>query len=163
DLDAEAARGGDAVPRHLREPLGVALQRLDVGAVLTVDRDSLPEGDVADDLVARERRAALREPDEDVVHAADRDSDVVTGGRVALPRRLERNGLLLDGLLRLQPLDDLVDDLARLKLPGAEREVEVLGLLEAALADHLREHRRALQLPVGQVLLLQRRLERLTA
>src|SRR4029453_10627089 len=60
-------------------------------------------------------------------------------------------------------LDHLFDDLAGLQLPRAEREIEVLGLLEAALADHLRQHRRALQLPVGQVLLLQRRLEDLPA
>ena len=72
-------------------------------------------------------------------------------------------GLFLGDLLGLQALDHLVHDLAGLQLPGAEREVEVLRLLEAALADHLREHGRALELLVRQVLLLQRRLERLAA
>jgi hypothetical protein len=42
--------------------------------------------------------------------------------------------------------------------PG-EREVEVLGLLEPEVADHRREHARALQLPVGQVLRLERLVE----
>src|SRR5439155_5244289 len=67
------------------------------------------------------------------------------------------------GLLRLQALDHLVDDCTGLELPRAEREVEVLGLLEARVADHLREHRRAAQLRVRQVLLLERVLERLAA
>ena len=73
------------------------------------------------------------------------------------------DGRLLGDLLRLQPLDDLVDDAARLQLPGAEREVEVLRLLEARLADHLRERRRAAQLRVRQVLRLERVLERLAS
>src|SRR5262249_56272715 len=45
----------------------------------------------------------------------------------------------------------------------AEREVEVLGLLEARVADHLREHGRAAELGEREVLLLQRLLERLAA
>ena len=47
--------------------------------------------------------------------------------------------------------------------PEPTRDVEVLGLLEPGLADHLREHRRARELAVGQVLGLQRLLERVAA
>ena len=47
-----------------------------------------------------------------------------------------------------------------LELPGAEREVEVLGLLEAHLADDLGQERRAGELLVRQVVLLERVLER---
>src|SRR5207237_7985512 len=77
-------------------------------------------------------------------------------------RRLERNGLFLGHLRRLQALDNLADDLAGRELPRAERDVEVLGLLEARLADHLREHGGAGELLVREILLLQRLLERLT-
>src|SRR5215212_4965207 len=160
DLHPEALRRA-AVPGDVREALRVPLQRLHVRAVLAVDRDALPERDVADDLVAGERRAALRQPDEHVVDPANGDAEVLAQGRVPRLRRLERDRLLLRDLLRLQALDHLVDDVAGLQLPGAERDVEVLGLLEAGLANHLSEHRRALQLAVGQVLLLQRALERL--
>src|SRR5436853_109675 len=59
DLDAEGLRRA-AVPADGREALRVAGERPDVGAVLAVDRDSLAERDVADDLVAGHRRAAPR-------------------------------------------------------------------------------------------------------
>src|SRR5437867_3930791 len=98
DLDAEAARGAATVPGDLRESLRVPAQRLDVRAVLTVDRDALPHRDVADDLVARERRAALRQADEHVVDAAYGDPQVLARDRMTGPRRLERNGLLLGHL-----------------------------------------------------------------
>ena len=82
-----------------------------------MDRDALPHRDVADDLVARERRAALGEPDEHVVDAAHGDPQVLARDRMTGPRRLERNGLLLGHLIGLQALDHLVDDLACLQLP----------------------------------------------
>ena len=50
-----------------------------------------------------------------------------------------------------------------LELAAAEREVEVLGLLEAHLADDLGEERRAGELLVREVVLLERLLERLAA
>src|SRR4051812_38090577 len=161
DLHAEATRRERAVPGNVRKALGVPSQRLHVRAVLAVNRDPLSERDVADDLVTRQRRAALGEPDEDVVDAPHDDPEVLARYRVARLRGLERDGLLLGNLLGLQALDDLVDDLSCLELPRAELEVEVLGLLVAALADHLGEHGRALKLAVGQVLPLQCRLERL--
>ena len=120
-----------AVPAHRREALGVAAQRPDVRAVLPVDRDPLAERDVADDLVARHRRAALREPDEHVLDAFDVDPELGAPDCLRRARRLERDGVLFRDLCRLQALDDLVDDLTRRELPGAEREVEVLRLLEA--------------------------------
>src|SRR6478736_5504040 len=66
-------------------------------------------------------------------------------------------------LVGLEAVQDLVHDLAGADLPGAEREVEVLGLLEAHLADHGGEHARALELAVWEVLRLQRLVERLPA
>src|SRR5581483_9613328 len=63
--------------------------------------------------------------------------------------------------LGLQTLHDLVHDRAGLQLAGAEREVEVLRLLEARLADHLGESGGASQLRVREILLLERLLERL--
>src|SRR4051812_32458463 len=63
DLHAEAPRC-PAVPLDRGEAVGVLLQRADVRAVVAVDRDALAERDVADNVVARDRVAALREPDE---------------------------------------------------------------------------------------------------
>src|SRR6185437_6608518 len=57
----------------------------------------------------------------------------------------------------------LVDDAPGGQLPGAEREVEVFGLLVTGLADHAREHGRAGELAVGEALRLQRGLERVAA
>ena len=124
-----------------------------------MNRDALAEGDVADDVVARHRRAALREPDQHVGHARDDHAHLGAGDGLTCPGRLGDDRRLLRDLLRLQPLDDLVDDRARLQLAGAEREVEVLGLLEPEVTDHLRERRRATQLRERQVLLLERLLE----
>ena len=162
DLDEEAPRGA-AVPVDRREPLRVPPQRLDVRAVGAVDRDALPHRDVADDLVSGNRRAALGETDEDVVDALDADPEIVPGDRAAALRRLERNRLFLRHFLSLEAVQDLVDDLADGHLARTERNVEVLRLLEARLADHLRQHGRADELLVGQALLLQRLLERLAA
>src|SRR6185312_2136805 len=92
----------------------------------------------------------------------DDDTHVRTGDRLRLGRLRDDRSLVGD-LLRLQPLDDLVDDRAGLELPRAEREVEVVRLLEAGLADHLRERRRAAELRERQVLRLERLLQRLTA
>src|SRR5213075_1794947 len=126
-----------------------------------MDRDPLPERDVADDLVNRYRRAALREPDEHVLDADDVDAVRVAREGIPCLRLLPRDRLLLGDLLDLQALQHLVHDAARSELAGAERDVEVLRLLEARLPDHAREHRRPRELPVRQVLRLQRVLERL--
>src|SRR5579862_9610707 len=77
-------------------------------------------------------------------------------------RLLDGDGLLRD-LAHLELLEDLVDDLRGGELSRAERDVEVLRLLEARLADHAREHRRAGELLVREVLALERILERLAA
>ena len=74
--------------------------------------------------------------------------------------RLDRDRALLRHLVGLEAVQDLVHDLAGADLPGAEREVEVLGLLEAHLADHRGEHARALELAVREVLCLEGLVER---
>ena len=90
----------------------------------------------------------------------DVDAVVLAPDRVLGPRRFERDGLLLGHLLGLQALQDLVDDLLCADLPGAERKVKVLRLLEVHVADHLGEHRRAGDLPVRELRALQGLLER---
>src|SRR5215210_8576417 len=90
DLDAEALRRA-SVPVDRREPLRIALEGLDVRAVVPVDRDALAERDVADDLVARDGRAALGEPDEDVGDSLDVDPERVASDRLGRARRLERD------------------------------------------------------------------------
>src|SRR5207302_4748520 len=122
------------------------------------------EGDVADDLVAGDGSAAFRDADEHVLDADDVDAVGVARHGIAGLRLLAReNRLFLGDLLDLQLLEHLVDDAPGGQLPGAEREVEVLRLLEARLADHAREHRRAGELAVGEVLRLEGSLERLAA
>src|SRR5262249_15263026 len=116
DLDAEALRRG-AVPLHRREALRVAAQRLHVRAVAAVDRDPLAERDVADDVVAGNGRAALCQPYEDVSGALHPDAEVVRADGAPRLRRLQRDRLLLDDFLRLQTLQQLLDDGARLQLP----------------------------------------------
>src|SRR3954452_22265204 len=128
-----------------------------------MDRDSLAHRDVADDLVARDRRTAFGEPDEDVLDPLDPDPEIISGDCYPSLGRLERNGLFLGDLLRLKLVEDFVDDLADRHLARAERHVEVLGLLEAGLPDHLREDGGADELLVGKALFLQALLERLTA
>ena len=154
----------DAPPSHStgREPLGVPHERLDVRAVEPVDRDALAERDVAGDLVAGNGRAALGHAARGRPRPRDEDPEVLRGDRLArLGLARERSSSATS--LGLQPVEDLVRDLGDLELPRAEREVEVLGLLEAHLADDLGEERRARELPVGEVVLLQRVLERLAA
>ena len=85
-----------------------------------------------------------------------------------LETALARGGFVRDrplfcDLVRLQPLEDLVDDLPRLELARTESDVEVLGLLEAGLSDDLGEDARALKLPVRQLLGLERLIEELAA
>ena len=130
DLDEEARRGA-AFPLDRCEALGVPLQGLDVRAVLAVDGDAAPERDVPDDRVARHG----------VQHFARRTRTSSTPGTVIpsrsprdrrlRPRGLRRDDGLGRDLVRLQALDDLVDDLPGMELPRAERDVEVLRLLEA--------------------------------
>src|SRR4051794_19982761 len=146
-LDAERLRSL-AVPAHLREALRVLHERLRVRAVLAVDRDALSERDVADDRVARHRAAALGEAQHYVDAGVALDLDAVGRG---LGRRLRLLALLVGdellygaarldrGLALLQPLHQLVDYDRRGDLRLAERDVEVLALLEAHLADHVRQ------------------------
>src|SRR5262249_7092838 len=162
DLHPEALRSA-AVPADGGEPLRVARERLHVRAVATMDGDALAHRDVADDLVARTRRAALRQPHEDVVDAVHVDPVVLATDRMLRARRLERDGLFLGGLLRLQALQYLVDDRLGTYLPRAERKVEVLRLLEVHVADDLRKHRRAGELAIGELRRLQGAFERFAA
>src|SRR6185436_487509 len=89
--------------------------------------------------------------------------DPVAGHGLSRTGRLRRDDRLGGDLVGLQPLDDLVDDLCRRELPGAERDVEILRLLETRLADDLRKHGRALELAIRQLLRLQRLVEEITA
>src|SRR4051794_12881348 len=150
-LDAERLRPL-TVPAHLREALGVLHERLRVRAVLAVDRDALAQRDVPDDRVARHRAAALGEPQHHVDAGVAVDLDAVCRGlrgRLRLLPLLVGDELLdgaarLDcGLALLQPLHQLVDDDRGGDLRLAERDVEVLALLEAHLSDHVGEQRRA--------------------
>jgi hypothetical protein len=63
--------------------------------------------------------------------------------------------LVGDGLALLEALEQLVDDDLGRDLRLAERDVEVIGLAESHLADHVREERRARDLLSGQALLAQ--------
>src|SRR5262249_21338562 len=122
----------------------------------------LAERDVADDVVAGNGRAALREADEHVLDADHVDAVAVAAGSLPRPRLLDRH-LLLGYLADLELLENLVDDPGGGQLPGAERDVEVLGLLVAGLADHPGEDGRARELLVREVLALERVLEQLAA
>src|SRR6266536_5717940 len=70
DLDEEAA-GGAAVPVDRCKALRVATQSLHVRAVGSMNGDALAHRDVADDVVTRDGRTALGQPDEHVLYALD--------------------------------------------------------------------------------------------
>ena len=72
-------------------------------------------------------------------------------------------GLLDARLALLEALQDLVDDDLRRDLRAAERDVEVVGLLEAELADDVGQQRRAGQLLRGQPGLVEVLLQQLAA
>ena len=140
-----------------------------VRAVLAVDRDAAAERHVAEDLVARHRPAALGQPQRDVLDALDPDAVL---RRVALgpARRLARGDevlgdrrLVVGRLALLQALHDLVDDDLGRDLGAAERDVEVVGLAVAHLADHVGEQRRAGDLLRRQARLLEVLLQQLAA
>ena len=83
------------------------------------------------------------------------------GGRAAGPRRA--SGSSTPGLALLEALHDLVDDDLRRDLRAAERDVEVVGLLEAELADDVGQQRRAGQLLRRQAGLVEVLLQQLAA
>ena len=170
DLELDLERASRvAVPADRDEALRVLAQRVRVGAVLAVDGDAAAERDVADDVVARDRAAALGQPQRDVLDALDADAVL---RRVALgpARRLARGDevlgdrrLVVGRLARLQALHDLVDDDLGRDLGAAERDVEVVGLAVAHLADHVRQQRRAGDLLRRQAGLLEVLLQQLAA
>src|SRR3954470_17466687 len=158
-----------ALPVDAHEALRVLAQRLGVRAVVAVDGDAAAERDVADDRVARDRATALGQADENVLHPVDADA-VVPGlpGRLAArapggDQGLDRVGLLLGRLALLEALHDLVDDDLRGDLRAAQRDVEVVGLAEAHLADDVGQQRRRDDLLRRQALLLEVLLAQLTA
>ena len=159
-ISTRNAVDGVAVPGDLVKRSGSFLQHRHVRAVLAVDRDPAPERDVADDRVARHRAAALGQPQHHVVDALDRDPVLRRGRRRRARRRrpvCSRSsaavGSRLGRLALLEALHDLVDDDLRRDLRRAERDVEVVGLAEAHLADHVGEQRRAGDLLRRQALL----------
>src|SRR4051794_38976856 len=156
-----------ALPVHSHEPLRVLAQRGRVRAVVAVDRDAAPERHVADDRVAGHRAAALRQAQHDVVDALDADAVRIAraGGLPPLApgrdERLDRLLLRLGRLALLEAVHHLVDDHLRRDLRRAERDVELLRLAEAHLADDVGEQWRAgdllrRQARLGEVLLQQR-------
>ena len=159
-----------AVPGDRHEALGVLAQRGGVRAVLAVDRDAAAERDVADDRVARHRAAALGQPQRDVVDALDADAVLRRRRRRLAARRVARGDqvlggrrLLLGRLALLEALQDLVDDDLRRDLRPAERDVEVVGLAEAHLADDVGQQRRAGDLLGRQAGLVEVLLQQLAA
>ena len=95
---------------------GLRHQRAHVRAVAAVDRDPLAERDVADDVVARNRCAALREPDEHVLDADHVDA-VAVAAAASRARGFLRGTSLLGDLADLELLEDLVDDLEAVSFP----------------------------------------------
>src|SRR3954467_11680943 len=155
-----------ALPVDAEKPPRVLAQGGRFRAVVAVDRDAAPERDVADDRVARHRPAALGEAEHDALHALDADAVRVRGTRglaaLALTGDQRLGGrLLLGRLALLEALHDLVDDDLRRDLRAAERDVELLRLAEAHLADHVREQRRPADLLRGQARLAQVLLQQL--
>ena len=78
--DAQAHRKGGLRGRGPFDgdaPLGFVEQIFDVGAILAVDGDAAAARDVADDVVTRNRIAAFRAVDHQVVVAAHDDRGVV--------------------------------------------------------------------------------------
>src|ERR671914_3010887 len=130
DLQLDLERGGRvAVPADRHEALRVLAQRGGVRAVLAVDRDAAAERHVAEDLVARDRPAALGQPQRHVLDALHPDAVL---GRVALwpaghlargDEILGDGRLVLGGLALLQALHQLVDDDLGGDLRAAERDV----------------------------------------
>src|SRR4029077_9029085 len=106
DLDEEAG-GSASFPLDVREALRLARERAHDGTILPVHGDAAPHRDVPDDGVAWTRRAALREPDEHVLHADDVDADAIARYRLAT-RRLCRQDWRGGDLVGLEPLNHLV-------------------------------------------------------
>jgi hypothetical protein len=173
DLDLDLEPGLVlAVPADRDEALRVLAQGGDVRAVVAVDGDPPAEADVPDDRVAGDRAAALGEAQRDVGDALDLDAElrrcaVGTAERrrlAAVQQQVLAGRRLLDaGLALLEALQDLVDDDLRRDLGGAERDVEIVGLLEAELADDVGQQRAAGQLLRGQAGLVQVLLQQLAA
>ena len=71
-----------AVPLDVDAALGIEVEAL--VAIAAVHGDAAAARDEADDRIARQRRAALREPHEDVLLAGDLDAASTTCARVTL-------------------------------------------------------------------------------
>ena len=160
-----------AVPGTRHEALRVLAQRHGVRAVLAVDRDPAAERDVAEDRVARHRPAALGQPQRDVVDALDADAVAATSrlrpaaAPCALVRAGPRRPIGSSSAASpcLSRCMHLVDDDLRRDLRAAERDVEVVGLAEAHLADHVGQQRRAGDLLRRQAGLVEVLLQQLAA
>src|SRR5438874_2149098 len=90
-------------------------------------------------------------------------STMQRASRMLMPASANVRESSSSSLALLQPLQQLVRDDARGDLRLAERDVEVVGLAKAHLADHVRQQGRARDLLCGQTLLAKRLLEQLTA
>ena len=158
DLDRDLVLGlRVAVPLDVDAPLGIEIEPL--VAIAAVHGDAAAARDEADDRIAGERRAALREPHEDVLLAGDLDSRRRLPARDLAEQRLQHAlGLLrqlvpslrelgqrllehlLRGDLAVADLDDQLVDGHALELGGRHLEL-LLGARErgVVLAQRLVE------------------------
>ena len=140
------------VPVYLEAPFQVVH---DVRAFLVMHRHAPSAGDEADDRIARDRLAALREADHQVVDARDLDPAPGPAHPVHEPRQYRRFGrFFFVRLLRKQSLGDL----GRGILPASDRGIEAVRVGQPVLlreglqfVGDLPLDLEALQLPVQQV------------
>src|SRR5581483_9604408 len=162
DLDLNPEGGVRiAIPGNRSEAVGVFLEHDDVRTIVPMDGDAAPKRDIADDGVSGYRAAALRQSQRNLVYSLDRDSVAARGRRCpraaapGLHQVVSRGWLRGGGVTLLEALHKLVDDRLGGDLRAAEGDVEVLGLAEAHLADHVGEQRGAHNFLCGQPLLSQ--------
>src|SRR5215213_2449432 len=126
-------------PLDLDDALGVDHQLLHVRAALRVDGDALAARDVADDLLAADGVAAAGARDEQVVHAAHDDGvfaepyELLDGLHARRDAAPERRLLLLLDLRELLGAEVLRDDVARDRLPVADRGHQIVQAPVAVL------------------------------
>src|SRR5262249_54521628 len=115
------------LPLHVDQPRDLLLVE-DRRARPEVDRHALAAGDEADDRVARDRMAALGEPDEEIADALDPDAAGPRGQGRGRHRRQADLGAVED--------PELGDHLLRADRAVTDRGVEVLErVVVVALAD----------------------------
>ncbi len=131
-----------------------------------MDGDALAQRDVAHDLVAGDRLAALGHAHHDVAHALDGDAELARRGAGQRSRRWTRWAAWRPRAPRpfaAAALQDLVDHGAHGDAAGAEGDVQVFGLLVANVLDDPREDLGREELLRRQALATQRLLQQVAA